>query len=152
MLVINRVELVLVNKPFKMRKLECDHPVRRKKMRHPRGKVVEIGDLRQNVIANNEIGLPPFGFQALRKLQAEEFNERWNIFLARNFSDISRWLDARNGDAKWEKMLKQISIVACNFENLAICAETKPILLSYCNTGARVPPKTWNMKKNMRIP
>ena len=107
--------------------LEGDHAIWRKQMGHARGKIIEIRDLRQYVIANNKISLPPFRFQTLGEFQAKEFNEGWNIFLSRNFGDISGRLDTRNGDAQWEEMLKQISIIACNFENLTVCVEIEPI-------------------------
>ena len=124
---VDCVKLVLVDQPLEMRKLECNYPVRRKQMRHACGEVVEIGDLRQNIIANNKIGPPPLGLQALSEFQAKKFDQCRNIFLTRNFGDISGWLDAGNRDTKWQKMLKQISIVACNFKNPTICAETEPI-------------------------
>ena len=96
MLVIDRVELVFVDQPLEVRKLERDHPVRRQQMRHARSEVVEIRDLRQHIVADDEIGLPSLGHKALRKLQAEEFDKRRNILLARDFRHVGRRLDAES--------------------------------------------------------
>src|SRR5262245_10850420 len=105
MLVIDRVELVFVDKPLKMWELERDHTVRGEKMRHPCGEVVEIGDLRQHIVAYDEVGPPTLGLKALGALRAEKLNESWNTFLARGFGDIGGRLDADHRDAHGQEML-----------------------------------------------
>src|SRR5262249_40459533 len=57
MLVIDRVELVPVNEPLKMGELERDHTIWGQHMHHSCGKIIEISDLRRNIVTNNEIGL-----------------------------------------------------------------------------------------------
>ena len=57
-LVVDGVELVLRNKSFKVRKLQRNDPLRCEKMGHSSRKIVEIGNLRQDVISDDEISAP----------------------------------------------------------------------------------------------
>ena len=107
MLVIDRVELVLVDEPLKMRELERDHTVRRQKMRHPCGEVVEIGDLRQHIVADDEVGPPTLGHESLRELQAEELDKSGNILLARHCGHVGGRLDADHGNTQRQEVLKR---------------------------------------------
>src|SRR6516162_1041395 len=97
---IDRGELIPVYEPLKMGDLECDHTVRRKQMRHSCGEVVELRDLRQHIVADDEICSPTLGHELLRKLQAEKLDESGNILLARRFGHIGRWLDADHRNAQ----------------------------------------------------
>ena len=78
-LMIDRVELVFIDQALDMRELECDHPVRGKQVRHACREVVKIGNLRQHIVADDEIGLMPLGDKALREIQTEKLDQRRNI-------------------------------------------------------------------------
>ena len=53
---INGVELVFLDQTLQMGKFQCDHPVWRQQTRHSSGEVIEIGHLRQYIVADNEVG------------------------------------------------------------------------------------------------
>src|SRR6516164_1746897 len=118
MLVIDRVELILVDDPFKMEKLQCDHTVGREQMRQSCGEVVEIRDLRQHIVGDDEIWLPTLGHELLCQLQAKKLDESGNILSARRFGHIGGWLDANYRNAQRQEMLKQVSVVASDLNHL----------------------------------
>jgi len=68
----NRVELIFFDQPFEMWKFKCDNPVRRQQTGHPGGEVVEIGHLRQYVIADDEIGHAAFRYETPGETQPEK--------------------------------------------------------------------------------
>src|SRR5258708_32724271 len=120
MLMIDRVELVLVNKPLKMWELERDHTVRGQKMRHPCGEGVESGDRRQHIVADDEVGPPALGHEFLRELQAEELNKSGYFLLVRHFGHVGGRFDADHGHTQRQEVLKQISVIASNLKNLTL--------------------------------
>lgn len=126
-LVIDRIKLVLINKPLEVRKFERDHTVARNQMRHSSGEVIEIRHLRQNIIADDEIGAPSFGRQPLRKFQAEEFDKRWDILLPGRSSDVCGRLNSKYRDAQRQEVLEQVSIVAGDLAYLTLRTETKSL-------------------------
>ena len=75
-LVVDRVELVLRHQPLEMRELQRDHALRREQPGHAGDEVVEVGDLRQDVVADDQIRPPAFGDQGVRQLDAEEVDAR----------------------------------------------------------------------------
>src|SRR5271170_5669595 len=120
MLMIDRIELIFLDEPLKMGELECDYTIWCKQMHHSCGEVVKIRNLRQYIVADNEIGPPTLGHELLRKLQAEELDESRNILLACRFGDISGRLDADHRNTQRQEVLKQISIVASDLKHLTL--------------------------------
>src|SRR5262245_29284889 len=94
MLVIDGIKLILGNEPLEMRKLERDHSLRREQMRHTRGEIVEIRNLGQDIVADDEIGASPLGYQTFRKSEPEKLHQGRNILFPCNLRDIGRRLDA----------------------------------------------------------
>ena len=68
----------------------------------------------------------PSEIETLRELQAEEFDKRRNIFLLRHCCDVGGRFDADHGNAQRQKVLKQISVVACDLIHLTLRTEMKP--------------------------
>src|SRR5262245_41058181 len=94
MLVIDSIELVLGNEPLKMRELERDYTVRSQQVRHSRGEIIEIGHLRQHVVADDKVSPAALQFKLLCEVQAKEPYESGNILLERRFRHIGGRLDA----------------------------------------------------------
>ena len=104
MLMIDRVKLVLLDQALNMRKLERDHTVRGKQVRHPCSEVVEIGNLRQHVVADDEIGLPPLGDEALaRGLKPKNSTSVGIFFCTRRFCNVGSRLDANDRNINGRK-------------------------------------------------
>src|SRR5882724_2536600 len=126
MLMINRVELIFFDQPFEMWKFKCDNPVRRQQTGHPGGEVVEIGHLRQYVIADDEIGHAAFRYETPGETQPEKIDQCWNILAPSGFGHVSGRLDSQHGDAQRQEVLKQISVVARNLNYIALRSKVEP--------------------------
>ena len=122
-LVIDGVELVLVDQRLEMRELERDDALRRQQMRHAGDEVVEVGHLRQHVVADDEVGGLAFGDEPLGEADAEELDQRRDVLLARDLGDVGGRLDAGDGHAERQEMLQQIAVVAGDLVDAALRAE-----------------------------
>src|SRR5271163_4258737 len=122
---IDGIKLVLIDQSLKMGKLERDYTVRSQKMCHPSGEVIEIWNLCQHIVADDKVGAAALGYQSSRELQAEELNQSGNIFLARDCGHIGGGLNADDGDAERQKVLKQVSVVAGDLKHLAARIKSK---------------------------
>ena len=125
---IDGVELVLVDQPLEMRELERDHAVRRQQMRHAADEIIEVRHLRQNVVADDEVGLLAFGGEPLRERQPEKLDQRRNILAPRHLGHVGGGLDPDDRHAERQEVLKQISVVAGDLIHPAVGAEVEPRL------------------------
>ena len=89
-----------------MRELERDDALRRQQELHGGDEVVEVGHLRQDVVADDEIGALALGDEALGQCGAEELHQRGNIAAARGFGHVGGRLDAEHGHAQGQEMLQ----------------------------------------------
>src|SRR5690242_591633 len=86
---------------------------------------MEIRHLRQDVVADDEIGPPPLRHKAPREIEPEELDQCRNIPAAGSFRHIGGGLDAQHRYAVRQEMLKQISVVACDLDHLAARTKAK---------------------------
>src|SRR5215472_1233308 len=140
MLVINGVELVLVNEPLKVGELERDHTIRGQQMHHSCSEIVEIRDLRQHVVTNDEVGSLTLGHELLCELQAEKLDNSRNILPPRGFRHIGGRLNANYGNTQWQEVLKQITVVACDLEYLALRTKIEPGLHHFAIPARMLDP------------
>ena len=77
---IDRVELVLFDEPFEVRKLERDHAVGSQQICHSRCEVVQVGNLRQHVVTDDEIGTAAVSYEAFRQTQSKEIDQSRHVF------------------------------------------------------------------------
>ena len=73
---VDGVELVLRDQALQMRELERDDTLRLEQALHAGDEVVEVGHLRQHVVADDEVGLLALGGEPLGKRRAEELDQR----------------------------------------------------------------------------
>src|SRR6516164_8560897 len=125
MFVVDRIELIFIDKMLKVWEFERDHSVRGQQNFHSLRKVIEIRDLRQHVVTDDQVGPLPPGNQTLREFHSEKFYQRWNVLLARNFGAIASRFYASHGNTQRKEVLKEISIVARNLEHLTLRTEPK---------------------------
>jgi hypothetical protein len=121
-LVVDRVVLDAVEQVQKVRKLECRRSSRRQQRRDTAHEVVEIRDLREDVVSDDEARALSLGDQALRHLAPEERDERRNALLLRSFRDVGRRVDSEHLDAAPEKVLKQIAVVRSELDDEVVRA------------------------------
>ena len=60
MFVINRIELVTFHQPIEVRKFHGDDAIRLEKNFHSSDKVIQVGHMRQHVVAEQQIRLTRF--------------------------------------------------------------------------------------------
>ena len=92
-LMVDGIELVFLDQPLKMGKLECNHAIRRQQDLHTRNKIVEVRDLRQHIVADDEVSAAALHHQPLREGRTKELDKSRDAFRASYFSHIfaSTW-------------------------------------------------------------
>ena len=111
MFVIYRVELVVVDKSQKVRELHCDDTAVRKKALHPIHKVPNIGNMSQNVVADDQVGGAFVFVYSLCRLDTEKCYFGLNALFSRCCSCISSWLNSEDWNADLGEMLEEITII-----------------------------------------
>src|ERR1039458_2181257 len=79
-LVVNRVELIEFNQTKQVRKLKCEDAFRLQQYLQAFHKVVEVGHLRQDVVAENEVGSAAFRSKLFCHLNSKKTHQRRNAF------------------------------------------------------------------------
>ena len=74
----------------------------------PLHEVVQVGNLREHVVPQHEIGRPPLVDQALRKLDAEEIDERLDTPLLRRARNVGSRIDPEHWNAPGQEVLEQV--------------------------------------------
>ncbi len=79
-----------------------------------------------NSIAEKEVGLLALGDKLARGVAIEKFHQRRDALLNRNGGHVGGRLDAEDRDLFFDKILKQIAVIAGNFhdQTLPIDGET----------------------------
>ena len=93
-LVVDRVELVALDQPGKMRDLDREDAGRRQEERQPGAEVVEIRDVGKDVVGHDQIGLPVLGDDAPGALGRQELRHGRDAALGRSGGDVDGGLDA----------------------------------------------------------
>jgi len=121
------VELALRDEPQQVRKLHCDHAIRRQQLFHPGDEVVEIGDVRQNVVADEKIRASDPVPEVPGGIEAEVQDLRRDAAVLGDRRHVGSRLDSQHVEATCRKMLEQVSIVRCNFHNPAVFAKVETL-------------------------
>src|SRR5208282_2166644 len=98
MLVVNRIELIEFNQAKQVRKFKREDPFWLQQDLQAFHKVVEVGHLREDVVADNEVGGAAFCGEFIRHLCAEEANERRNAFFDGGLSHVGGRLNPQHGN------------------------------------------------------
>ena len=86
---------------------------------HAGHEIVQIGDLRQDVVADDEIRRQTFGAQSPRGLEAEETRGAGYASGDCDLRDIGGRLDAQHGNALRDEVLQQVAVVARELDHEA---------------------------------
>ena len=89
---------------------------------HAGDEVVQVGDLRQHVVADDEVCLRPSAASCSRQVDAKEIDPRRHAFLDGDLRDIRRRLDPEHRDAERQEVLQQIAVIAGEFDGKAVAA------------------------------
>ncbi len=127
MLVIDRIELVLLDQVGQMRKFQRDHAFRLQKQLQAAHKVIEVRDLRQNIVTDQEIGLASRADQLGGQCRAEEIHTCRHTFGDGGLGHVDRRFDAEDRDALRQKMLQQIAVIAGDLHHEAVFIQLQPL-------------------------
>src|ERR1035438_3987974 len=111
-LVVNRVELIEFNQTKQVRKLKCEDAFRLQQYLQAFHKVVEVGHLRQDVVAENEVSGTAIFHELFRQLRTEEAHERRNAFFDCHLGNVGGRLNPEYGNVLAHEILQQVAIVA----------------------------------------
>ena len=139
---VDRVELVLRDQALDVRELQRDDAFRFEKDGHASDEVVEVRNLREHVVADDEVGLDPFRHELPCEAHAEEIDASRYSFCDCRFRDVRGGLDTKHRDAERLKMLEQIAVVAGKFDCEAFRSEVQaPGYVSAIRLGVSDPTR-----------
>ena len=124
---VDRVVLEVLDQLREVRELERRGPVRGEQRRDARGEVVDVGDLREDVVPEHEIGVT-----ALRGEPTPELAPKNSVIVSdaardRGLGDVPRRLDAEHRDALREEVLQEVAVVRGELDDEAVGAEPEPL-------------------------
>src|ERR1700722_773498 len=140
-LVVDRVELIVFNQTKQVRKLERQNAFRLQQDLQPFHKVVEVRHLRQDVVAENEVGATVSRREFFRQVCAEEAYERRNSFFDRRLGDVGGRLNSEYGNVLAHEVLQQVAIVAGHFDDETLLAQAETRLHLFAVFFAMLQPR-----------
>src|SRR5688572_26344535 len=112
MLVVNRVELVSFDEPLEMGKFHRNDTAGLEENFHPCDEIIQVGNMREHVIAKQQISLRALRDDFAGGGLTEETNKSRNAAFLLGLDDICRRVDAKDGNRFLNKVLEQITIIA----------------------------------------
>jgi hypothetical protein len=120
---IDSIELGVFDKIDGIRKFENDAAFGLQKGFEPGDEVVDVRGMGEDVVAEDEVGFFSGGGEFCGEVVAEEFDEGLDTFFAGDFGDVGGWFDAEAGDAGLREVLEEITVVAGDFDDMAVAVE-----------------------------
>ncbi len=102
------------------------HATRLEQDLHAGHEVVEVGDVREHVVAEQQVGgrLPG---QRPGRLLPEELHQRRDALLERHLGHVGGRLDAEHGDLALVEELQQIAIVGGDLHDVAVAVQAESL-------------------------
>jgi hypothetical protein len=126
-LVIDGVELVLFHQPNQMRKLHRDDAVRFQEKFEATDEIIDVRHMREDVVAEKQIGLLSSARQLARQSLAEERSDCRDTLLDRDLGDIPGRLNSQDRDTLGLEVLQEVTIVARHFHDRRLPAQTEAL-------------------------
>ena len=125
-LVVDGVELVVPHQLEEVRELHRDDAVGGEQRGHAADEVVEVGHVREHVVAQQQVGSRALVAELRRQLGAEELDQRRDPAFLRRRRDVGRRLDAEDGQLALDEVLEEIAVVAGDLDDLVRRSEVEP--------------------------
>src|SRR3954470_12901616 len=116
MLVINRIELALGAQTHQMRKFHGDNALLGQQYLQSFDEIVQVGNMGEDVVANQEIGTQTLSAQCPRSRLAEKVDTGRNSSVTSYHGDVSRRFYPQDGHLAINEVLQQIAIITCDFD------------------------------------
>ncbi len=127
MLVINRVELPLLHQLHQVGKLHRHQPRRLEEDPDAADEVVQIGHVRQDVVADQQVRTASLGLELFRDVGAEELADRRNALGNGRGRGIRRRLDAEHRKLLLPEVLQQVAVVGRELDDAGVRLQPEPI-------------------------
>src|SRR6185503_19577976 len=124
---IDGVELVICHDPHEVREFHRHDALWFEQYLEALHEIIEIGHMRQYVIADDEVRLPPLGRQLPCCLCTEKFYQGGNAVFDGDLGYVFCRLDAHHRNSSGHEILQQISIIARNFDDITLTAQLEAI-------------------------
>ena len=125
-LVVDGVELVVPHQLEEVRELHGDDAVGGEQRGHAADEVVEVGHVREHVVAQQQVGSRALVAEPRRQLGAEELDQRRDPAFLRRRRDVGRRLDAEDGQLALDEVLEEVAVVAGDLDDLVRRSEVEP--------------------------
>ena len=109
-----------------VRKLHRDDAGRCQQLLHPGDEIVDVRNVREHVVAEQQVGPAVLGCDFDRGLPSEETDGRRDAFFDRRLRDVGCRLDAQHRNSAPHEVLQQVSVVAGDLHYLAAGTEPEP--------------------------
>src|SRR5438477_8668417 len=126
-LVVDRVELIALDQPLQMRELDRDDAIVGEQNGHARDEGIEVGYLREHVLAREQIGLHALGAKFFCELLVEELGEGVDALRLRYLSNVARRFDAEDRDTHLDEPLQHVAIVGCDLDDETVGSEIEAL-------------------------
>ena len=126
MLVVDGVELVALHQAREVRELHGDHARGCEQRAQAGHEVVQVRDVGQDVVADDQIGLPMLFGHLAGGLAAKEPDLGGDAALRGGTGDVGRGFDAEGRHAARDEVLQQVAVVARDLDHAAGAAEAEP--------------------------
>src|ERR1700694_120811 len=127
MLVIDRIEFGALDKTQQMRKFQRERAAWFEKFAQPCDEVVQCGNVRQDVVGYDEVGLAVDRLQPLGRTLTEKSDLGAHAAAHRCRRHIGSRLDAEHRYGAARKTLQQMAVVAAHFCHQASLSELQPL-------------------------
>ena len=122
-LVVDRVVLEPVEQAEQMREFERRGSVFAEEDLDARDEVVQIGNLRQDVVADDQARALALVHEGLSRGAAEEIDERRHAALLGSLRDIGGRVDSQDRNAGADKVLEQVAVVRRELDDEVVRAQ-----------------------------
>ena len=123
---IGRIKLGMTNQFQQVRKLKRHHAVRFQQGGETLGEIIDVRNMRIDIIAKQQIGLFSLGNQSSGRFLSEKKLQRGHPNPAGRSGGSSGRLNAQTRDARSNKILQQVAVIGCNFDHKTIRVQIKP--------------------------
>src|SRR5688572_20840859 len=126
MLVVHRIELRVLDQPHEVRKLERYRSARLQRVSETAGEVVYVRHVREDVVADDEIGATALlGASFAQRLSEELPQHRYSQRLGGGCGTVRR-LDAEARNSGFHEVPEQVTVVRRDLDDEAFRVELQP--------------------------
>ena len=118
---------------------------------HPGDEVVGVGRVRENVVGDDRVGLPPLAPQPLRKPRAEELLQGRHAGRLGRLGLRGRRVDAEHRHVELEEVVEEVAVVRGDLDHEAVLAEPEELLGEAERLLARVPKQVVGERREVEV-